>query len=82
MTEKELKIRYQNRVRFWYKKFTELSDITDKLHIRLETQKIEIERQRELVEKVVCENSKVMQELQQLKEQSEEMSFCHVELEK
>ena len=80
MTEKELKIRYENRVRFWWKKFTELSDITDKLHIRLERQKIEIERQRELVEKVVCENSKVMQELQQLKEQSEEMSFSNIEL--
>lgn len=81
MNEKELKIRYQNRVRFWYKKFIELSDITDKLHNRLEKQKIEIEAQRKLVEKVVCENSKVMQELQQLREQEQKMSFSNIELE-
>jgi hypothetical protein len=82
MNEKELKIRYQNRVRFWYKKFIELSDITDKLHNTLERQKIEIERQRKLVEKVVCQNCEVMQELQQLKQEKEEMSFSDVTLEK
>jgi len=72
---KELKIRYENRVRFWYKKFIELSDITDKLQAGLE-------RQKEIIEKVACQNVQVIKELEALKEEQTEMCFDNISLEK
>lgn len=74
MNEKELKIRYTAKVKFWYQRFEALSDVIDKLQAGLE-------RQKEIIEKVVCENTQLVIELRNLQQEKEEMKFDHVELE-
>lgn len=82
MNQSELEIRYKAKVRFWYEKFIKISDQVDLLHTILEKQKIEIEKQRKLVEKLVCQNAEVIQELRELQEEQTEMSFDNISLEK
>lgn len=75
MNQKELEIRYKAKIKFWYLKFQRLSDQNDELQT-------EIERQKKIVDKNAIEIVQVIQELEQLKQQSEEMTFSNIALEK
>lgn len=73
MNQSELEKRYRSKVRFWYLKFERLSDQNDEL------QK-EIERLGKIVDKNAGEIVQVIKELEQLKQEKEEMSFSNIEL--
>ncbi len=75
MNQKELEIRYRNRVRFWFLRFERLSNQNDELQA-------EIERLGKIVGKNASEIVEIIQELKQLKQQSEKMEFSNISLEK
>ena len=75
MNQKELEIRYRNRVRFWYLRFERLSNQNDELQA-------EIERLGKIVGKNASEIVEIIQELEQLKQQSQKMEFSNITLEK
>jgi len=75
MNQKELEIRYRNRVKFWYLRFVRLSNQNDELQA-------EIERQKKIVDRNASEIVEIIQELKQLKDEQTEMSFSNIALEK
>ncbi len=66
-------MKIEQRIRFWYLRFVRLSNQNDELQT-------EIERLRKIVDKNASEIVEIIQELKQLKEQSEEMTFDNVVL--
>lgn len=71
MNEKEL----QTKRRFWFLKFERLSNQNDKLQT-------EIERMKKIVDRSAVEIVQVVQELNQIKQQEQKMSFENIVLEK
>lgn len=75
-----LKIHYENRVKFWYKQFSEFSTEVEWLKSELEKQRKIVEKQRKIVEKLSSQNTQLIIELRDLQQQKEEMSFSDIKL--
>ncbi len=65
----------EQRIHFWYLRFERLSNQNDELQT-------ELEAQRKKVDKNAGEIVEIIQELEQLKQQSEKMEFSNITLEK
>lgn len=80
MNEAELKIRYKNRVKFWYKSFQELSTEIEGLSVQRAQLQIKLQNLTKRLDKISNQNTQIIIELAALKQEQTEMSFSDIAL--